>query len=342
VKGNAMRPFPPRALLTGLVLLLTACTVQAGDVFLGITMSDITPSMARALQLDADEGVLIDSVVADSPAEAGGIVAGDVIVAIDGYEVSGIKGLSKVIHRFAPDDEVEITVLREGRKQDLDITLGERVKRVVSVWTGKDDHKKSWAWSHDEDDTGATVFRWSGEDGDNKIIIGGFGLGDDRGFLGIIPEAIEAGEGKDLGLRNDRGVLIGELVDDGPAGDAGLRKGDVIVALDDEDIDDGDELHDFLGDTEPGETISVRVIRNGRKREYDVELGKSPSRVDLSDLIVPGYSQPRFYSGTVAPDIEIVDLTREREELAEMKEELEELKKELQAMREELEQKKDR
>ena len=336
-----MRPLSPRALLTGLVLLLSACAVQAGDVFLGITMSDITPSMARALQLDDDEGVLIDEVVPDSPAAAGGIEAGDVIVAIDGYEVAGTRGLTKVIHRFEPDDEVEITVLREGRRRDLDITLGEREKHVVKVWTDKDDQKKAWTWSRDKDDTGASVFHWSGEDGDHKIVIGGFGLGSDRGFLGIVPESIEEGEGEDLGLRNDHGVLIGELVDDGPAGEAGLREGDVIVALDDESIADGDELHDFLSDTEPGETISVRVIRNGRKREYEVELGETPDRIELSELVVPGYSQPRFYSGTVAPDVEIVDLTREREEFEEMKRELEKMKEELQAMRDELEQKKD-
>ena len=336
-----MRPFPPRTLLMGFVLFLTAGAAQAGDVFLGITMSDISPSMAQALQLDEDEGVLIDSVVPDSPAETGGIEAGDVIVAIDGHTISGIKGLSRVINRFDPDDEVEITVLRKGRTQDLDITLGTRKKRATTVWVGKGDHKKAWTWSPGAEDTGATYFQWHDEDGDNKIVIGGFGLGGDRGFLGIIPGPIETGEGESLDRRNDHGVLITELVEDGPAKDAGLREGDVIVALDDESIDDSDDLHDFLGNTEPGETITVRVIRNGRKREYDVELSEAPTRIELSKLLVPGHSQPQFYSGTVAPDLEIVDLAREREDLAEMKQELEKMKQELQALREDLEQKKD-
>jgi len=80
-----------------------------------------------------------------------------------------------------------------------------------------------------------------------------------------------------------KGVVVGELVDDGPAKAAGLKVGDIIVALDGEEIDDGDELHDFLAETEPGQTVEVRVLRDGKKQEIPVELAENPGMASLAE-----------------------------------------------------------
>jgi len=320
-------------LLTFAALCVAATAVQAGDVYLGITMSPITSSMARALQLDEDEGVLIDEVVAESPADEAGLQAGDVIVAIEGRTINGSKGLAKAIHRYDPGDEVTITVVRSGDRRDLSATLGEKKKKGYTVWSDNEGDTNVHVWTSDDDEKtiihGGQVYRFPG-DGESNIVISGFGMSD-RGFLGIVP-----------GSAGDReGVLVEELVDDAPAGEAGLREGDVIVALDDESIEDGDELHEFLSETEPGQTVAVSVMREGKMRTYEIELAEAPNKLKLSDVWVPGHdTQPRFYSGTIAPHAELEELEREREEVEEMREELEDLKAELQELREELEKKK--
>ena len=88
-------------------------------------------------------------------------------------------------------------------------------------------------------------------------------------------------------------------------------------------------------------TVAVSVMRDGKMRTYDVELAEAPGKLKLADVYVPGHdSQPRFYSGTIAPQAELEELEKERQEVEEMREELEELKAELEALREELEKKK--
>jgi len=338
---------PLRALLTVAALVLAASAALAGDVFLGITMSPITSSMARALQLEDAEGVLVDEVVADSPAEAAGLQTGDVIVAIEGRDIADSKALGKAIRRHEPGDEITITVVRAGERRDLKAALAERKQRGVTVWRDDDGDTKVWSWSKDEEGEhehdssfsfDGNVFRFRGPDGEKKIIFEGFDSS--RGYLGIVPESVDSDQAEELGLDDDRGVLVTELIADGPAEAAGLREGDVIVAIDDEAIDDGEELHEFLGDTEPGQTVAVRVWREGRERTIDVELAEAPGALKLADIYAPGdRTQPMFYSGTIAPQAELEDLERERKEVQEMREELEKLKAELQELREQLEQK---
>jgi len=118
-----MRRLPLRAVLAVLVAALVAGAATAGDVYLGITMSSLSASMSRALQLDDDEGVLVDEVVDDSPAAAAGLAAGDVIVAIGSDRIDGIKGLSRTIRKYEPGQAVKLEILRGGKKQQIDVTL---------------------------------------------------------------------------------------------------------------------------------------------------------------------------------------------------------------------------
>ncbi len=329
-----MSPLKSRALLTFAALFLAATAVQAGDVYLGITMSPITSSMARAMQLDEDEGVLIDEIVADSPADEAGLESGDVIVAIEGRTITGSKSLSKAIHRFDPGDDVVITVVRSGDRRELTATLGEKKQKAYAVWGDDDGESKVYSWTFDSDDEhGKThegkVYSFPGGDGESQIIVKGYRM-DDRGFLGIVPGS--AG-------RMD-GVLIEDLVEDGPAVEAGLREGDVIVALDDESIEDGDDLSQFLSDTEAGQEVAVRVARNGKERTYDVTLSELPSQLKMADIYVPRHESQSWISLDTATEAELEKLEQEREEVEEMRDELEELKEELEALREELEKKK--
>ncbi|HOX24645.1 MAG TPA: PDZ domain-containing protein [Candidatus Krumholzibacteria bacterium] len=327
---------PSRVLLAAVAAALVAGTATAGDVYLGITMSSLSASMSRALQLDEKEGVLVDSVVDDSPASAAGLAAGDVIVAIEGDRIDGTAGLSRAIRKYEPEQKVAIEILRDGKRQRLDVTLGERPERVIRIWGDGDDLSKAWKDSAKSWQEAAKSWSWQDEDGNPKIVIEGLALdGLDRGFLGIVPE--DAGDGK--------GVEVAEVIEDGPAESAGIEEGDIIIALDDEEIGDSADLHDFLADTEAGQDIEVRVLRDGKKQEFALELAEAPDRVGLAELFMPHDSRhpamPRFfgYHGAPVPP-DAPQLEAEREDMDEMKRELEELREELAKLREELEKKK--
>jgi S1-C subfamily serine protease len=109
--------------------------------FLGITGADIDSTLADALNLDADQGVLIQDVTHDGPAadaglEAGGskvavdgrevTTGGDIITSVDGQPVTGMDDLITVVNRKAPGDEVSLGIVHDGQQKTVSVTLGDR------------------------------------------------------------------------------------------------------------------------------------------------------------------------------------------------------------------------
>ena len=118
--------------------------ISDGEVqhaFLGISGADLTPEIADVLNLDVDEGAIVQSVVNGSPADEAGIEAGDaevtiegqpmraggdVIVAADGEPVSGMSDVIAAVDAKQPGDELELTLLRSGDERDVTVELTER------------------------------------------------------------------------------------------------------------------------------------------------------------------------------------------------------------------------
>ena len=103
--------------------------VQKGKVvrgFLGVTIQDITPDLAESFKLKDAKGVIVPDVSPDSAAAKGGLKAGDIIVAFDGQPVEKAAEFQRRVAMKKPGSEVEITVLRDDKKQTLTAKLEER------------------------------------------------------------------------------------------------------------------------------------------------------------------------------------------------------------------------
>ena len=110
--------------------------------WLGMTGTTITPALAESLNLPVQQGVLVQSVVSGGPAEKAGlrggsqrapvqgeavISGGDIIVAMGGVEVKNFEDIVGYLGRSTQaGDKLELTVLRDGQRQTLTVTLGER------------------------------------------------------------------------------------------------------------------------------------------------------------------------------------------------------------------------
>ncbi len=109
--------------------------------FLGITGADLTPPIADVLNLDANSGALVQSVVADSPADEAGVEAGDatvnvdgqrigaggdLITAVDGEPVAGMDDVIAAVDAKKPGDELELTLLHGGDERTVTVELAER------------------------------------------------------------------------------------------------------------------------------------------------------------------------------------------------------------------------
>ena len=91
--------------------------------WLGIVGLSVTEDLARYYNLPLERGVLVTKVAGDSPAEQAGIVAGDMILRLDGGAIYSIEDLLSEIHNRKIGDKVRITVYRRGREQNLEATL---------------------------------------------------------------------------------------------------------------------------------------------------------------------------------------------------------------------------
>ena len=98
--------------------------------FLGVSTSEVTPAIARSLNLTTKTGAVVQDVSKNTAAADTGIKADDVIVAIGSRPVSGPEDVGAEIRRFSPGDKVDVTVERNGSQQTISVTLGARPDSV--------------------------------------------------------------------------------------------------------------------------------------------------------------------------------------------------------------------
>lgn len=94
--------------------------------FFGISSVPVTPQVAAQFNLDVDHGALVTTVSAGGPAEAAGVQEGDVILSIDGQEVTAEDSFIEVLFQHKPGDTVEAAIQRGGEEITVQVTLGER------------------------------------------------------------------------------------------------------------------------------------------------------------------------------------------------------------------------
>jgi serine protease Do len=97
-----------------------------------------------------------------------------------------------------------------------------------------------------------------------------------RGFLGIQMRNAPEEMLRELGIRDQRGVQVVQVVPDSPAASAGLRGGDIIVAVDQEAVVAPGDLRSRIGMMPPGERIELTLLRDGRRASIAAVLGRQP------------------------------------------------------------------
>ena len=103
--------------------LRTKGKVERGRV--GVSIQPVTENMAKELGLSKAQGVVIAQVEAGSPAAQAGLQAGDVVTKINGAVVESIRDFARYIGESKPGTQLQLEVWREGRSQNVDMTVGE-------------------------------------------------------------------------------------------------------------------------------------------------------------------------------------------------------------------------
>ncbi|WP_081680929.1 S1C family serine protease [Cellulomonas sp. URHD0024] len=175
------------AIPVDLVKNIAAQLVEDGTAehaFLGVSLSDGTATADDVTR----RGAVVDSVSDGSPAAKGGIKAKDAIVAIDGKAVAGAESLTAYVRALPSDTKVTLTVVRDGKSSDIDVTLAVRPESAASSNGGSNDNGGS---DNGGSDNGGSD---NGGDGSQQAPDLGQGNGSDQGGANGLPGGMSPDE----------------------------------------------------------------------------------------------------------------------------------------------------
>ncbi|MEP6925264.1 MAG: DegQ family serine endoprotease [Pyrinomonadaceae bacterium] len=174
---------------------------------LGIGIQNVTSDLAQQFGLKDIRGVIINSVRQGSPADKAGVKQGDVVVAINNVPVTDNNELRNRVAQSAPGSQINLTVLRDGKEQNLTATLTEFSLEKVAANNDDDDNG--------EDNSGTS------RNVPNK-----------GGALGLSLQTLTLQIASQLGLKGvTQGLVVADVQDGSPADDAGIAQGDVIQQI---------------------------------------------------------------------------------------------------------------
>ena len=208
------------------------------------------------------QGARVIEVQEGSPAERAGLRVGDVILAVDDEEVSPKDPLPELIRSHEVGDTVELRVERGGEELTLAATLAEHPDEEGTAYLGV---------TFAPFPGGASLF-WNDDEG---MLL----LPDSEGFTFIPSEGMP-----------DHGLVVMRVAAGSPAEEAGLRKGDVILAVDGEEVKGFDDLREAVRAREPGDELALTVLRDGEERQIEAILGEHPDEKGKAYLGITGFA----------------------------------------------------
>jgi serine protease Do len=103
-----------------------------------------------------------------------------------------------------------------------------------------------------------------------------------RGYLGVMIQDLNPALAKQFDLKDSEGALVGDVTPKSPAEKAGLKSGDIIVEFNGKKVTDSRHLKLEVARIKPGESVSVKVLRNGSNKTIEVTVRETPGTQELS------------------------------------------------------------
>jgi hypothetical protein len=259
--------------------------------YLGVQITAVTPQRASALKLSEPAGAIITYVDQDGPACHAGLMENDVVVAYEGSKIDGPEQLQGLIHATAPQKTVILTIMRNGQRKEMKVTLGSW--NVMS-------HAVSAMMLGQPPPPHAVM---------PDIELPSFTVMSTR--HGLVVESLSPQLSDFFGAPRGQGVLVRSVEGGSPAAAAGIKAGDIILKI------NNDTVHDMAdwqrGMRGPSAKIPVTVWRD--KHEQSVVM----------NVPTPNTSQlePQNWLDSDAQEEMVAQLGRNDKELEQMRSEME-------------------
>ncbi|MDI9613316.1 MAG: PDZ domain-containing protein [Acidobacteriota bacterium] len=234
--------------------------LEAGGAWLGIGMEDLVDGSGSRPGLDLQRGVVVRSVSNGSPAERAGIREGDVIVEYGPFPVWSASQLSRLVRETPIGRQVDLVILRAGKKMTLTATLAERGGALSDSLGNR---------AQPGMERRQFLFRMpEGRRGDSEPAPAG------KPRLGVTLQPLTEQLAEFLGVPGKKGALVSSVIP-GTASDGRLRAGDVIVSADGREIAGPEELTRVVSGAPAGE-MRLGIIRDKKESVITVDLSADP------------------------------------------------------------------
>lgn len=205
--------------------------IEGGKVvrgWLGVMIQNLTEELAETFDLLTLDGALVTQILDGTPAEKAGLKRGDVIVEIDGQEIRDTTELRSRIATKSPGDDVDITVIRKGREETIEVKIGERPSQ-------------------------AAAHRLSG------------GAVSDK--LGLTVEELNRSLREQFAIDLREGIVVIDVKAGSPAGNVGISEGDVILEINHQEIESLDDYESAMTRCQPGDRVLL-LLKGRRAVRY--------------------------------------------------------------------------
>ena len=98
-----------------------------------------------------------------------------------------------------------------------------------------------------------------------------------RGWLGVVIQNLDPSLAKQFNVDVTEGVLIGDVQDNSPAKESGIKRGDIVIGYDNKKIEDLNQLRNMVAQTAVGENVELKVLRDGKEKVLTVKIGEQPA-----------------------------------------------------------------
>lgn len=292
-----------------------ATEAKPKGTFIGVYPTELTQDSRDALNYEGKDGIMLDNIVEDGPAEAAGLEAGDILIAIDKNKIGSVEGLRKALKKYKPGEKIKVVVVRDGKEKSYKLELGEKPDR----------------------DTISKTYDFNSQRKSKKV-----------GFLGVETMTIEDDLASYFEVKH--GVLIKRVVEDSPAEKGGLLAGDIIVKIASEKIKTTEDVFEIVRSHDPDEEVTISIVRKGKAMNLKVKLAETSDRSIFTLPSMPGipglserimiYDSDGFDDITdkvkeALEDLDLDDL-KNYESSEELKQEMMRLKEEMERLKEDM------
>ena len=241
--------------------------------YMGISGITLSPEISNATHMNDTKGILVVDITADSPADKAGLRGGDVLTSVDGHDIrlggdvivavdnQSVRAMEDLLsyleEQKAVGDNIDLSVIRDGKTQHIDMILAARPTQ------------------------GAEAKLQPNQGPDQK---------QQRPALGIngINMTPELAERMNL-TQSQKGFLVEDIISGGPADIAGIKGGykvaningsdfnlggDILVGIDEIDVNTLKDIQSYLDTKKVGDTVQIQVIRDGQQITVPLTLGK--------------------------------------------------------------------